>query len=175
MTRAEFENIDSWYDLKDFCYEIGCDYCDDIINGDELDERVDEEIVNALRYGSWDWKDIRGALRDIPDNSDGYDFLIINGELDYSYADNDDFERYKYDVREYAEERGDFDDDEEDEEPEEDCDAPSVYPGRAILPEDMGEAEKENIPITDLFTTVEVVETEVPCDLSTLYETSAAS
>ena len=176
MTRAEFDEIESWYDLKDFCYEIGCDYCDDIICGDELDERVNDEIINALRYGSWDWKDIRGALRDIPDTADYDDFLIINGELDYSYADNDDLDRYKDDVREYAERHGDFDDDEEEDDLEDEDNVPKSYPGTAIQPEDEGSVEQESISITDLFTTVETSDAaDTPCDLGFLYETNAAS
>lgn len=175
MTRAEFDEIGSWYDLKDFCYEIGCDYCDDIISGDEFDERVDGEIINALRYGSWDWKDIRGALRDIPDTVDNYDFLIVNGELDYSYADNDDFDRYKDDVREYAERHGDFDDDEEEDNLEDEDSVPKSYPGTAIEPEDEGSVEQENISITDLFTAIETPASDEPSNLYILYETEVAS
>lgn len=170
MTRAEFDEIESWYDLKDFCYEIECDYCDDIISGDELDERVNDEIINALRYGSWDWKDIRGALRDIPDTVDNYDFLIVNGELDYSYADNDDLDRYKDDVREYAERHGDFDDDEEEDDLEDEDNVPKSYPGTAIQPEDEGTVEQENISITDLFTAIETPEPDEPRDIGFLYE-----
>lgn len=168
MTRAEFENINDWYDLKQFCYDIGCEYCDDVLDSDELDQRIEDDLDDAIRYQSYSWRNVRDALDEI---STGYDYYIVNGSFDYEVANEYDFDRYKDDVREYAERYDHFDDDEG----EEDCDAPSVYPGRAILPEDMGEAEQENIPITDLFTTVEVVETEVSCDLSTLYETSAAS
>lgn len=31
MTREEFqENVNSWYDLREFCNEYGCEVCSDI-------------------------------------------------------------------------------------------------------------------------------------------------
>jgi hypothetical protein len=167
MTRAEFDEIDNWYDLKDFDNEIECYYCEDIIHRDDFDEMVNEEIVDAIRDCSWYWQDILCALREIPQ---GYDFYIRNGTLDYVYADDDDFERYKDDVCEYAERHGDFDDDEEEDDLEDEDSVPKSYPGTAIQPEDEGSVEQENISITDLFTAIETPEPDEPRDIGFLYE-----
>lgn len=33
MTANEFlENVNDFYDLKDFCSDVGCEYCDGIID-----------------------------------------------------------------------------------------------------------------------------------------------
>lgn len=110
MTRQEFdETICDFSDLKQFCYDHGCDITDDVIEDYDLDNFVEEDIRNALedRY----WYDIRHYLNDIPTNGKWY---VRNGQLEYSVLDETDFSRYLSEVLDWAEMNDVFDPDEGD-------------------------------------------------------------
>ena len=113
MTANEFlENVNDYYDLKDFCSEIGCEYCDDIVDDDTLDEDVEYALGEYRR--DYSWREIRDLLNDIPT---GYDWYRCDGSFDYVGLDDSDFEDSKDKVYEWALNNGYFDDEaDEDEE-----------------------------------------------------------
>lgn len=114
MTRQQFEDeVESFGDLMDFCSEHGLWDLDEVCDDDAKDEYIDED----LRECDWGWLDIRDALDNIPT---GYDWYRRNGYLDFDALDEYDFEHYKEDVFNHAEESGCFDEEEEEQpEPEE--------------------------------------------------------
>lgn len=114
MTRSEFiEEVCSFYDLKDFCDNEGLSHTDDYVDRDDLDGWVDDDVRNC----GWDWKDIRYALNDMPEDAD---FYLRSGYLEYQGCDAEDFENLKGDVLEYCDRYDRWDEEEYDEEEEED-------------------------------------------------------
>lgn len=111
MTRQEFiDNCTYWNELLDICDEYGCRICDDLLDGDTRDDRIDEDISEALNNNYW--YQIRESLNSIPS---GYDYYIRIGELEYRGLDDDDFERYKEDFGDWGDRNGIWDEDEEEE------------------------------------------------------------
>lgn len=96
MTRNEFINdIDTWWDLIDFCREEDCDVCEDVISDDDLSDYIEEDIENAAHDGM-SWQEIRDRLNDL-DTS--YDYYVNDGYMIYNGLDNDDdFEEFKSNV-----------------------------------------------------------------------------
>lgn len=116
MTLQEFDDdITLFYELKDFCSENECSYLEEYF--DDLDEEVNSDLYEWVRYNDYDWEDVLSALSGI---STGYDFYRRDGQLDYMGCDNEDFETLKNDVREWAIENGIFDESEEDDDDEDD-------------------------------------------------------
>lgn len=123
MTRNEFlEDVNEWSDLIDFAYDIECDICDDIVQGEDLSSRIAEDFSDYSH--EYDWTDIRRWINDI---QDGHDYYSREGSFEYSVLDEDDFERYKSDVVNYAdrfdcwdEEDEEYDDEYSDDEEDED-------------------------------------------------------
>lgn len=114
MTRREFlDNVDDFYGLLEFCNENGCDICEDIYDSDTYDECVDDDLAEATREDGW--RTIRDWLDDLPT---GYDFYRREGFLTYSGVDND-FEDYKSDVLEWADDNEIWDEEDDEEEEEE--------------------------------------------------------
>lgn len=112
MTRNEFlESVNDWWELKDFCSEIGCEHCDCIIDDDGLDEEIEYALGEYLR--DYNWREIRDMLDDIPT---GYDWYRCDGSFDYVGLDDDDFDSYKDDVLDWADDHDVWDEDEDDEE-----------------------------------------------------------
>ena len=106
MTANEFlENVNDYYDLKDFCSEVGCEYCDDIVDDDTLDEDVEYALAEYRR--DYNWREIRDVLNGIPT---GYDWYRCDGSFDYVGLDDSDFEDSKDEVYEWALNNGYFDD-----------------------------------------------------------------
>lgn len=109
MTRQEFINdVTSFDELLDFCYENDCDVCEDIVSSETMDEYIWDEIRD------WDgsWEDLADALNGI---SQGYDWYRRDGSLDYVYMDDRDFDSYKQDVLDWADNwEGIFDEEEPD-------------------------------------------------------------
>jgi hypothetical protein len=104
MTRDEFINgVDTWYDLREFCDEHGCSICEDIIDDDDRDDEIDSDVEDAIRNDRW--YDIKGYLEDIPT---GYSYYRRDGRFDYVGMDDNDFEEYKSDVLEWADNEGDI-------------------------------------------------------------------
>ena len=112
MTANEFlENVNDYYDLKDFCSDVGCEYCDDIVDEDTMDEDIEYALDEYRR--DYNWKEIRDLLSEIPP---GYDWYRCNSSFDYDGLDDSDFDDSKDEVYDWAFNNGYFDD----EEPEED-------------------------------------------------------
>lgn len=113
MTRNEFlESVNDWWELKDFCVDCDCDYLDSIYDEDGLNEEIDY----FLREGyadDYSWRELRDALEDIPT---GYDAYRQNNCFDWDGLDDGDFDSYKDDVLDWADDHGVWDEDEGDEE-----------------------------------------------------------
>ena len=111
MTRAEFlNNITVWEELKDFCRDWECEYCDDIFDEYDRDREINEDIDEYC--GDYGWDELRDFLNGIPT---GYDYYRRNSAFDWDGADDDMFESYKYDVCEWADNGGVWDDNSEEE------------------------------------------------------------
>ena len=47
MTRNEFlDNVNDWYDLIDFCNDMGCEYCEDVYSEDCRDDYINECLMD---------------------------------------------------------------------------------------------------------------------------------
>ena len=109
MKRSEFlEEVTTFWELRDFCHDENISVTDGYIDGDELDQEVEEDVCN--RDCCWDT--LRDCLNDI---CYGSDFYYRNGWLDYIGQDDDDFEELKEKVLDIMDDRGDWDDEENDE------------------------------------------------------------
>jgi len=139
MTANEFlENVNSYYDLKDFCSETGCDYCDNILDDDSLDEEVDYALSEYRR--DYNWREIRDLLSDIPT---GYDWYRCDGSFDYVGLDDSDFDDIKDEVYEWALNNGYFDDEVDEDEEE--------YEEESVEEDDYEPLEEEDFSVGDLF------------------------
>lgn len=149
MTREEFQdNVNSWYDLREFCNEYGCEVCSDIYSQDEMDEEIDNSIVDMAREAT-DWRDLLSKLEDIPTEDEYY---IKNGYGDFTEVDEEDFDYHKDDVFDWVENEGVFDEeDEEDEEPEEESEEDIEEPEEPEDPDDGYEVGNEEMSIAELF------------------------
>lgn len=109
MTRLEFlDNVTCFSELIEFCDEIRCDLCEDVICYDDLYDNV----LDDIRDDAPDClSDLQSYIGDISTN---YDWYCRGGWLDYRGLTDEDFEEYKQDVLDYAEEYGDFDEEDED-------------------------------------------------------------
>lgn len=142
MTRDEFlENITTWWELMDFCSENDCEICEDIIDDDERDNEIDEDVADAIRYDHW--YDIRGYLNDIPN---GYSYYRRNGRFDYDGLCDEDFDRYKEDVLNWADHEDDVWDDDQD-----GAEDTNAFPEQATVDEEVEPApEEEDFTVGDL-------------------------
>lgn len=112
MTREEFiENIRSWNDLLQFCYDYDCDYCEDVYDEDAKDDYFNNDIVEMARNAD-SWQDLYRQLEDIPT---GYDYYI-NDDYDWRGADDRDFDNYKSDVLSWGDDYDVWDEEDEDDE-----------------------------------------------------------
>ena len=112
MNRTTFlEDVSTWPELLMFCGDIGYDTSAIYDN-----ETRDEEIESDLRERAYDdcWQEIRDWLYDLCDSSRG-DYWRRDDYGDWYLMDNDDFEAYKNDVLEYADDNELFDAEDEDE------------------------------------------------------------
>ncbi len=112
MTRQEFiENITTWSELLDFCYDNDSNVCEDIISYDTMDEEIESDLQEEV--GNRSWRDIRDLLSDINTN---YDYYRRDGMFDYCPMDDDsDFDEYKDVVLDWMDDNGYWDDEEDDE------------------------------------------------------------
>lgn len=110
MTREEFlDEVTTWGALLSFCDEYGCGICEDIIDDDYRDDEIDNDIVEAIRDDRW--YELKEYLNNIPT---GYDYYLRNGMFSYEGMDDSDFDGYRNDVLEWADNEGVWDEDEED-------------------------------------------------------------
>ena len=116
MTRNEFlENVSTFGDLKDFCCDEDCSLLEDVYDEEGRDDYINECLMDWTREDSW--QDLYSRLDSIPT---GYDWYRYDDYGDWCGLDDEDFEDYKGDVLEWADDHGVWDDDEE-EDMDEDC------------------------------------------------------
>lgn len=153
MTLRDFdEDVTYFYELRDFCTDIGCNYLDEYF--DDLDREVNDDLYEWIRGADYDWEDVYSALGSV---STGYDFYRKDGMLDYVGCNNIDFETLKADVREWAIDNGYFDDDEDDDEGEEEECRPALEPGFEYIDGEtvfVGEAESVDTSAFDALAAV---------------------
>ena len=114
MTRQEFiDDVTTWWELIDFCNDEGCDICEYVYSSDVYDDLINEDLHEMVKHESW--QSIYDWLEDLPSGYDYYDTYD-----DYVGLDNNwDFDRYKEDVLEWADNDGTIWDEEPEEEEEE--------------------------------------------------------
>ena len=108
MTRQQFINeVTTWYELIDWCSNHGCSICEDIYSDEARDEYIDDDLVDMARNNNW------YELRDILSNlATGYDYWRKDEYGDW-YGVDDELADYFNEVLEWADENGEFDEEEE--------------------------------------------------------------
>lgn len=139
MTRAEFyENVTTWRDLKNFCYDEQCEICDDIYDEEGRDDYINDCLMDWARLDSW--SELLVRLEDIPT---GYDYYRCDDYGEWEGLDDDDFDEIRDEVAEWMDENGYWGDDEEEADDEED--APFTDP------EDAEPIDDEDCSLGELF------------------------
>ena len=171
MTRAEFfENVTSWWDLKDFCSDEQCDICDDIYDEGARDDYINECLIDWARNDSW--TELLSRLEDIPT---GYDYYRYDDYGEWEGLVDGDFDEIRDEVAEWMDDNGYWDDDEEeaddeDEEPiddeeeeppveDEDCSLGELFAASAtrvqsIAEEELAKAREEELAFATLMSAV---------------------
>lgn len=139
MTRAEFyENVTTWWDLKNFCSDEQCDICDDIYDEEGRDDYINDCLMDWARNESW--TELLSRLEDIPT---GYDYYRYDDYGDWVGLDDGDFDEIRDEVAEWMDDNGYWDDDEEEADDEEDT--------PFIDPEDAEPIDDEDCSLGELF------------------------
>jgi len=116
MTREEFEGIEDFRGLFDFCDNYNCDIYNEIFDEYGYCDCIDEEINDMVQHDSWE--DIRDYLNSLP-NTD-YDYYRRTEFDGWEGIDEDsDFDEIKNEVRDWAEEEEIFDEEDEEEDGQE--------------------------------------------------------
>lgn len=171
MTRAEFyENVTTWWDLKDFCFDENCDICNDIYDEEGRDDYINECLIGWARNDSW--TELLSRLEDIPT---GYDYYRYDDYGDWVGLDDGDFNEIRDEVAEWMDDNGYWDDDEEEaddedekplddeeEEPpveDEDCSLGELFAASAtrvqsIAEEELAKAREEELAFATLMSAV---------------------
>lgn len=151
MTREEFErDVNSWDDLKDFCWSVNCEECDDIESEDTYNDWIEENVVAWAREESW--QDLLAILGRY-DNNTGYGWYIWSDyDSEYLPAEDDDFFEHKSRVLEWGDNQGIWDEEEQEEDAEDDADEaaecdPDPDP---IDPEDIDPTPEEECSFGDI-------------------------
>ena len=111
MTRTEFlEDVNSWWELIEFCSNEGCDTCEDIYSEDSRDEYINEQLMAWAREDTW--QELYSRLENIPT---GYDYYRDDGYGEWVGMDDGDFDEYKDDVLEWMDNHGYWDEEDDDE------------------------------------------------------------
>lgn len=116
MTRNEFlDSVNVWYELIEFCNDVGCSYCDDVYSEESMNEDIDERLADwACEYT---WQELHSKLDDIPS---GYDYYRCDDYGDWEGLGDSDFDDYKDDVLEWMDNNGYWDEDDDDDFEDED-------------------------------------------------------
>ena len=126
MTREEFdEQVTDFRELMNFMYEHDLEFDECIYDRYDASERIDEDLYDLSRNESW--QDVRDILNNAYDVLEWGDWFVYEGNA--SLRDiTDDFDRWKADAREMAEDDGVFEEDEENVEPEPEADLEPAEP-----------------------------------------------
>ena len=143
VTLEEFDDeICDFGDLKGWCDEHGCGYCDDVWDDYSMNENINERLVDWAREYSWD--ELYRILDEIPT---GYDWYVCD-EYDGTWSAAD-FDNYKSWCRDWGIENDEFyvhgDDDEDEEE--------------YVDPYELEPTEEEDVSLDDMFSSNDVVMT----------------
>lgn len=171
MTRAEFyENVTTWWDLKNFCSDEQCDICDDIYDEEGRDDYINDCLMDWARNDSW--TELLSRLEDIPT---GYDYYRYDDYGEWEGLVDGDFDEIRDEVAEWMDDNGYWDDDEEeaddeDEEPiddeeeeppveDEDCSLGELFAASAtrvqsIAEEELAKAREEELAFATLMSAV---------------------
>ena len=114
MTREEFEEIEDFSELLDFCNNYDCDIYNEIYDDDSYHDFIDEDIRDMVRWYSWE--QIRNYLDELPY---GYDYYRRTDDGWQGIDENSDFDYMKDEVRDWAEEEEIFDEEDEQEDGQE--------------------------------------------------------
>lgn len=114
MTREEFEEIEDFSELLDFCNNYDCDIYNGIYDDDSYHDFIDEDIRDMVRCDSWE--QIRDYLDELPY---GYDYYRRTDDGWEGIDENSDFDCIKDEVRGWAEEEEIFDEEDEQEDEQE--------------------------------------------------------
>ena len=145
MTRDEFiENIDNIFQLEDFCYEEGCDACEDVRDDDSFCEWVDDSLRDWITEYGW---------RDLADKLVRYDDMRGEDRYIWDYYDDEyrplndyDFESLKRTALEWGDSNDIWQRDETADPPKEE-EKPEVPED----PEDSIPTPEEDISFTEMF------------------------
>ena len=141
MTRAEFfDNVTTWSELKDFCYDERCDILEDIYDEDGRDSYINDCLMDWARNDTW--PELLARLEDIPTGYEAYRYNY--GE--WEGLDGADFRAIRDEVAEWVDEYSVWDDDEEEEAVDEE-DAPVEY----VDQDDETPIEDEDCSFDELF------------------------
>lgn len=148
MTRAEFfENVTSWWELKDFCSEQRCELCDDVYDDESRDDYINEDLVDWARNDNW--YDLRDRLNNL---DAGYDYWRLDDYGEWTgLDDDDDLEEMKREVAEWVDDYGDWDDDEEEADDDEEEVFDDEEDAPLIDPEDAEPIDDEDCSLGELF------------------------
>lgn len=136
MTRQEFlDNVTEWWELVNFCEEMGCDYCKNIYDDETRDDFINERLVDMAQDETW--TNLLDALQGLYDTS-GYSYYKLDGYDDWEGLTEYDFSCYKDDVCTWMDDNDYWDDEDEEE-------APVTVP-----PEDTTPVEAEEFSIDEL-------------------------
>lgn len=110
MTRNEFlDTVNDWYELIEFCNDVGCSYCDDVYSEESMNDDINERLTDWAQECTW--QELYSRLDDIPS---GYDYYRCNDYGDWESLDDSDFDDYKDDVLEWMDNNGYWDEDDDD-------------------------------------------------------------
>lgn len=147
MTRAEFyENVTTWWDLKDFCSEERCDICDDIYDEEGRDDYINDCLMDWARNNSW--SELLAILDGIPT---GYDYYRYDDYGEWEGLDDGDFDELRDEVAEWMDENGYWDDDEEEADDDEEEPFDDEEDAPYIDPEDVEPIDDEDCSLGELF------------------------
>lgn len=65
MTRNEFlDTVNDWYELIEFCNDVGCSYCDDVYSEESMNDDINERLTDWAQECTW--QELYSRLDDIP-------------------------------------------------------------------------------------------------------------
>ena len=119
MTRQQFiDEVNEWQELINFCNDEGCSCCNDVYSEEDRDDYINERLVDMARNAD-SWSELLDTLSDI---TTGYDYYRRDDYGEWCGLDDYEFDDYKDDVLEWADDQDIWEDDEEEPLPEDDED-----------------------------------------------------
>lgn len=142
MTKEEFlTSVNNWDDLMSFVSdnEIGGAF-DEVFSASNIDEQIDEDIIDALRYDRW--TTIRDMLNNIGERYTGY--VRRYDAFDYYQLTDGEFGVYKQYAIDFADRHGSWD------EERDECDSSDILE-QSKTQECDEDAFELSVPVSTLF------------------------